>query len=52
MPRIDQHRKDDAVGPIVCGRDRIGQMPKVGQARDDIDTSVNGMLDLWLVLLS
>jgi hypothetical protein len=24
----------------------------VGQARDDIDTSVNGMLDLWLVLLS
>ena len=44
--------RDDAVGPIARSRDRIGQLPKVGQARDDIDTSVNGMLDLWLVLLS
>jgi hypothetical protein len=44
--------RDDAGGPIVRSRDRIGQMPKVGQARDDIDASGNGMLDLWLVLLS
>ena len=29
--------RDDAVGPIVGTRDRIGQMPKVGQVRNDID---------------